>query len=50
MAINNTIKLTGNTGSKVKIIDNNGKPFAAFSLATTDSYKAARKEIISHTE
>ena len=39
MAINNTIKLTGNTGSEVKIIDNNGKPFAAFSLATTDSYK-----------
>ena len=39
MAINNTIKLTGNTGEEVKIIENNDKTFAVFSLATTDSYK-----------
>lgn len=39
MAINNTVKLIGNTGSEVKIIETEGKNFAAFSLATTDSYK-----------
>ena len=39
MAINNTIKLIGTTGSEVKVIENEGKTFAAFSLATTDSYK-----------
>ena len=44
MAINNTIKLVGNTGTEIKIIENDGKPFAAFSLATTDSYKDKETE------
>lgn len=40
MAFNNTIKLIGNTGSEVRIIEPEGKkPFASFSIATTDSYK-----------
>jgi single-strand DNA-binding protein len=40
MAINNTITLIGNTGSEVRIIESEGKkPFAAVSIATTDSYK-----------
>jgi single stranded DNA-binding protein len=44
MAINNTVKLIGNTGSEVKIIEKEGKSFAAFSLATTDSYKDKETE------
>ena len=44
MAINNTIKLVGNTGTEIKIIENDGKPFAACSLATTDSYKDKETE------
>jgi single-strand DNA-binding protein len=44
MAFNNTVKLIGNSGSEVKIIEKEGKPFAAFSLATTDSYKDKETE------
>ena len=44
MAINNTVKLTGNLGSEATIIDNDGKNFAAFSIATTDSYKDKETE------
>lgn len=44
MAINNTVKLIGNTGSEVKILEKDGKFFAAFSLATTDSYKERETE------
>ena len=39
MAYNNTVTLTGNMGSEARLIDKEGKLFAAFSLATTDSYK-----------
>lgn len=39
MAYNNTITLTGNTGGEVRIIETGEKPFASFSLATTDSYQ-----------
>lgn len=39
MAINNTAILTGNMGSEARIIETEGNRFAAFSLATTDSYK-----------
>lgn len=39
MAKNNTITLIGFTGKDVKVIENEGKSFAALSLATTDSYK-----------
>lgn len=44
MAINNTVTLIGNTGSEVKIIETESKTFAAFSLATTDSYKDKETE------
>ena len=39
MAINNTVELTGNLGSEVRIIETEGRTFAGVSLATTDSYK-----------
>jgi len=39
MAINNTVILTGNMGAKPRIIEKDNSTFAAFSLATTDSYK-----------
>ena len=39
MAYNNTVILTGNMGAEAKIIDKEKTAFAAFSLATTDSYK-----------
>jgi len=39
MAINNTIELTGNLGSEVRIIETEERTFAGVSLATTDSYK-----------
>ena len=39
MAINNTVKLTGNMGSEVRIIETEENTFASVSLATTDSYK-----------
>ena len=39
MAINNTIELTGNLGSEVRIIETEEYKFAGVSLATTDSYK-----------
>lgn len=44
MAINNTVKLIGNIGSEVKILESDGKSFAAFSIATTDSYKDKETE------
>ena len=45
MAINNTVQLTGFTGAEVKIIEKEGsKTFAAFSLATRDSYKDKETE------
>lgn len=44
MANNNSVKLIGNTGSEVKIIETEGKTFAAVSLATTDSYKDKETE------
>ena len=44
MAKNNTAILTGNMGSEAKIIEKEGKPFATFSLATTDSYKNENEE------
>lgn len=39
MAINNTIQLTGNLGSEVRIIETEERNFAAVSIATTDSYQ-----------
>ena len=40
MAYNNTVILTGNMGSEARIIEQeDGKRFAAFSLATADSYQ-----------
>ena len=39
MAYNNTIKLTGNIGNEPRIIETETSTFAAFSIATTDSYK-----------
>ncbi len=44
MAINNIVTLIGNTGSEAKILEKEGKRFAAFSLATTDSYKDSQTE------
>lgn len=38
MTYNNTVKLIGNLGSEAKIIEQDGKSFATFSIATTDSY------------
>lgn len=39
MAYNNTVILTGNMGAAAKIVEKEKTSFAAFSLATTDSYK-----------
>lgn len=39
MAYNNSVQLTGNTGAEVRIIETENRKFAAFSIATTDSYK-----------
>ena len=39
MAINNTVTLTGNLGSEVKIITTEENTFGVVSLATTDSYQ-----------
>lgn len=39
MAINNTVILTGNMGSEARLIETEANRFAAFSLATTDSYQ-----------
>ena len=39
MAINNIVTLIGNMGSEARIIETEESRFAAFSLATTDSYK-----------
>ncbi len=38
MAINNSVTLIGNMGSEARIIETEEKTFAAFSLATTDTY------------
>ena len=39
MSKNNYTKLTGNMGSEARVKEEKGKKMAAFSLATTDSYK-----------
>ena len=39
MSKNNNVELTGNLGAKARIITNTKAPFAAFSIATKDSYK-----------
>lgn len=39
MAINNTVELIGNIGSKLKVIETEESTFGTLSLATTDSYK-----------
>ena len=39
MAYNNTVQLIGNTGAEVRIVETENSIFAAFSIATTDSYK-----------
>lgn len=39
MAYNQTVTLTGNMGAEAQIIEQEGKPFASFSIATTDSYQ-----------
>lgn len=39
MALNNNLTLIGNMGSEARIIVTESTTFAAFSLATTDSYK-----------
>ena len=45
MAINNTAKLIGFTGNDIKVIDSKeGKTFATFSFATTDSYKIKKQK------
>lgn len=44
MAINNKVILTGNMGSEARIVDKDEKLFAAFSIATTDSYKNDKEE------
>lgn len=45
MAINNTVELIGNMGSKgVRIIETEESKFAALSLATTDSYKDQKSD------
>ena len=38
MAYNQTVTLIGNLGDEAQIIEQDGKQFAAFSIATTDSY------------
>ncbi|MEM9887290.1 MAG: single-stranded DNA-binding protein, partial [Bacteroidota bacterium] len=44
MAYNNTAIITGNIGTEAKIIENNGKTFASFSIASTDSYQNEQEE------
>lgn len=45
MAINNTVTLIGNMGMEARLIETEeGTQFAAFTLATTDSYKAESSE------
>ena len=44
MALNNRVTLTGNLGGEARIHDKEGKLFAAFSLATRDSYKNGDEE------
>jgi len=39
MSKNNNVELIGNIGAKARIITNTKSPFAAFSIATKDSYK-----------
>jgi single-strand DNA-binding protein len=39
MAHNNRVELEGNLGKDPRIIEKDGKQFAALSIATTDSYK-----------
>jgi single-strand DNA-binding protein len=39
MANNNRVELEGNLGKDTRIIDKEGKQFAALSIATSDSYK-----------
>ncbi len=39
MALNNTVTLVGNITGEARIHDKNNKLFAAFSIATKDSYK-----------
>jgi len=38
MTYNNTAIITGNMGGEAEILEKDGKEFAAFSIATTDSY------------
>lgn len=44
MAQNNVVILTGNTGGEARQLEHKGKAFAAFSLATQDSYKDKDEE------
>lgn len=44
MSINNTVTLIGNMGSEARIIETEESRFAAFSIATTDSYKTEAGE------
>ena len=39
MAYSNRVELEGNLGKDARIIEKEGKQFAALSIATTDSYK-----------
>lgn len=39
MAINNTVTLTGNLGAEARIYETEERRFAAFSMATTDTYQ-----------
>ena len=39
MARNNHVEIIGNMGDEARINEANGKPMAAVSIATTDSYK-----------
>ncbi|WP_425420489.1 single-stranded DNA-binding protein [Phaeodactylibacter xiamenensis] len=44
MAINNTVELIGNIGSKLRMIDTEERSFGSVSIATTDSYKDKETE------
>lgn len=39
MAFNNTVTLIGNLGSEARILEKDGRRFAAFSIATVDSFQ-----------
>ena len=39
MAYNNTVELIGNIGGEIRFVEDGDTPFAAFSLATADSYQ-----------